>query len=208
MKSIVSTLVVIVASACGIKAALGCMGGVLDVAQPMLDPDHGVVVCTVTYQRMCLPSTTIPGYEICFTGKRNCVCDEYSGKAVNLNAANILGITATVDSFHMKTNGLLGDTLHAIIDLSHMKPVSDSLTNQLAGFSVDTVVRATVESVLLTAYNHRTGISPVGQPSGVEVEAKYVWLEIRGSAKYDSLAGVFSFESLGRLPRQRQFFDR
>ena len=72
---------------------------------------------------------------------------------------------------------------------------------------VDAVIKATVECVLLTAYNHRSGlIGPVREPTG-EVEAKYIWLEIRGSAEYDSLAGVFSFESLGRLPRQRQFFD-
>jgi hypothetical protein len=204
MKSIVGTLVVIVGLACWINAALGCMGGVLDVAQPMLDPDHGIVVCTVTYQRMCLPSTIIPGYEICFTGKPNCICEEYSGKPVNLNLANMLGITASVDSFHMRTNRLLGDTLHAIIDLSHMK-LPDSLTNQFAGSPVDRVVRATVESVLLTAYNHRSGLTgPVNASTG-EVEAKYIWLEIRGSAEYDSLAGVFSFDSLGRLPRQRQF---
>jgi hypothetical protein len=207
MKSIIGSLAVVAALAGGFNAAFGCLGGVLDVAQPMVDPDHGIVVCTVTYQRMCVPTTTIPGYEICFTGKPNCVCDEYSGKSVNINADNILGISATVDSFHMKTNRLLGDTLHAIIDLSHMRPMSDSLRNQLGWLPVDAVIKATVECVLLTAYNHRSGlIGPVREPTG-EVEANYIWLEIRGSAEYDSLAGVFSFESLGRLPRQRQFFD-
>ena len=206
MRSIIGGLLALGALAIAISAAFGCMGGVLDVAQPMVDWDHGITVCTVTYQRMCLPSTVIPGYEICFTGKPNCVCSEYLGRSVNINAANILGITATVDTFHMKTNGLLGDTLHAIIDLSDMKPMSDSLGDQLGVYSVDPVVRATVECVLLTAYNHRSGLTgPVHTPTG-EVEAKYIWLEIRGSAEYDSLAGVFSFESLGRLPRQRHFF--
>ena len=207
MKSIIGSLAVLAALGAGFSAAFGCLGGVLDVAQPMVDPDHGIVVCTVTYQRMCVPSATIPGYEICFTGNRNCVCDEYSGKSVNINAANILGISATVDTFHMKTNRLLGDTLHAIIDLSHMKPMSDSLRDQLAWLPVNAVVRATVESVLLTAYNHRSGLAgPAHEPFG-EVEAKYIWLEIRGSTEYDSLGGVFSFESLGHLPRQRHFFD-
>ena len=205
MKSIIGSLAVAAAVASGFNAALACLGGVLDVAQPMVDPDHGVVVCTVTYQRMCVPSATIPGYEICFTGEPNCVCDEYTGKSVNINAANILGISATVDTFHMRTSRLFGDTLHAIIDLSHMRPMSDSLMNRLAWLPVNAAIRATVESVLLTAYNHRTGLTGSGHVLSEEVEAKYIWLEIRGSTGIrQSGWGVFLRES--RAPAETEAF--
>lgn len=133
----------------------GCLGGLLDVAQPMTDPE-GIWVSTVTYSRSCLPSTIVPGYEITFVGKPNCVAlENQPEKCGNLNAACLLSITATV------------------------------------------------ESVLLTAYNHRTAISHSG--TGL-VEANYLWLEITGSADYDDLAQVYSFDDLGRLPRKRKFW--
>ena len=181
----------------------GCLGGLLDVAQPMTDPE-GIWVSTVTYSRSCLPSTIIPGYEITFVGRPNCVAlENQPEKCGNLNAASLLGITATIDSIHGLTNKLLGDTLHAIIDLSGLKPMNEDLEHQLFGWSADAVVKATVESVLLTAYNHRTAISHSG--TGL-VEANYLWLEITGSADYDDLAQVYSFDDLGRLPRRRQFW--
>jgi len=203
MRSIIGGLAAIGALAAAISAAFGCLGGILDVSQPVLDSEMGIVVSTVSYTRMCLPSIIIPGYEICFVGEPNCVCQEYSRKSENINAANIVGITATVDSFHIKTSRLLGDTLHTIVDLSHMKPTTDSLTAKLFGWSVDAVVKATVESVLLTAYNHRKGVT---DPDTGLVEAKYLWLEIRGPAEYDSLGGVFRFDAFRHLPRHRQFF--
>jgi hypothetical protein len=187
----------------GIQPVFACLGGLLDVTQPMVDPE-GIWVSTVTYERSCLPSTIIPGYEITFVGKPNCVAlENQPEKCGNLNAASLLGITATIDSIHGLTNQLLGDTLHAIIDLSGLKPMTEELEHQLFGWSVDAVVKATVESVLLTAYNHRTGISHSG--TGL-VEANYLWLEIRGSADYHDLAQVYSFDALGRLPRRRKFW--
>jgi len=203
-KWVVTVILLSVVLVGGISSAFACVGGVLDVAQPLVSGDMGIVVSPVSYIRNCLPSVIIPGYEICFVGEPSCVCEESSGgKSVNVNAANLVGITATVDSFHMKTNRLLGDTLHAIIDLSHMKPLTDDLHHQLRGWSVDAVVRATVESVLATAYNHRRGVV---RPDTALVEAQYLRLEIQGAAEYENLGGVFSFDALGHLPRQRQFF--
>ncbi|MFZ1948196.1 MAG: hypothetical protein WAW06_11670 [bacterium] len=182
--------------------AFGCVGGVLDVAQPVVGPE-GIKVSIVSYSLNCLPTLLIPGYEICFIGNPNCIpLDDPPGGSANLNSANFLGITATIDSFHIKTSHLLGDTLHAIIDLSAMKPVTPELERQLLGFPVDEAVGATVEAVLVTAYLHHDAIA---DPDTGLVEANYLWLEIRGAPRYQNLGGVFPFSSLGPHPRYLRY---
>ena len=203
LKELVWVALLAVLPAVTASAAWGCEGGLLDVAQPMVD-SQGISVSIVTYSRSCLPSLIIPGYEVCFVGKPNCVpLDDQIGGFENLNAASIVGITATVDSFHMKTNSLFGDTLHAIIDLSGLKAYTPEVRRQLGGWSIEAVVRATVEAVLLNAYNDPWGIP---EPDTGLVKAKHVWVEIRGSAEYDSLSGVFSLETYDPLSRGTFFW--
>lgn len=187
--------------------AHGCLGGIIEVSQPMLTPE-GIWVSSVSYSRNCLPTGGVPGYEVLFVGEPNCVCMETPpGGSDNLNAANLLGIKTDIDPIHRRTSMLLGDTLHVIIDVSGLPVETEELHRQLLGWSVDAVVSATVECVLWTASRNRLGRAYTDATGyHPEVEAKFVWLEIRGSEKYASLGGVFSFDALGALPRNKLFW--
>jgi hypothetical protein len=173
-------------------AALGAFETALEVAQP-LETEEGIVVSTVSYLKYL--GLRIPGYPVAYVCKESCVIDELENR-VNRNAANLLGIRTGFDSFH--TSGhLFEDTLCVFIDLSE---VSDQETSH--GWPVRSVVEATVECVLTTAYGSRAALPLRGR--GL-VYAKYVDLEIRGSSEYAALSGVYSFEALGALPRKKRF---
>ena len=174
----------------------GFGGGAIEVAQPLVAYE-GIEVSRVSYV-MGRPFSLVPGYNVYLTGTPSCVCND-QGKSVNRNAASFLGIEAGYDPYHGATSKLHGDTLHVFMDLSDLQPAGP----ELDGFSVDAVVEATVECILVTAYDCRFGIE--GGGTGKWVEAKYVWLEVRGSDEYCHLGGVFSFEKLGPLPRHRLF---
>ena len=184
---------------CGLAAtgAFGWGGGALEVAQPLV-ANEGIEVSRVSYM-MGRPHALVPGYNVYLLGEPSCVCDGL-GNSINRNAASFLGITAGYDSRHGATGRLLGDTLHVFMDLSGLRPAGPDLQ----GFSVDAVIRATVECILVTAYDCRFGYSE--QYSGEYDEARYVWLEVRGSDEYSQLGGVFSFKELGPLPRNRLFY--
>ena len=187
--------------------ALGAFGGIIEVAQPLADAE-GIYVSRVSYSRNYIPTLRVPGYEVSFVAEPNCVCEEYPpGTFSNLNAANFLGIKTDIDSFHRDTSKLFGDTLHVMVDLSQMKPFTEEVERQLFGWSAEAVVKATIESVLLTASRNRIGL---GEPDGTGahelVEARYIWVEVLGSEDYAHLGGVFSFEELGPLPRARRFW--
>lgn len=183
-----------------VGAAFGFGGGALEVAQPLIAYE-GIEVSRVSYV-MGRPFSLIPGYNVRLVGEPSCVCNDQA-ESVNLNAASFLGIEAGYDSYHAATSMLHGDTLHVYIDLSGLTPLTEELEHQLRGWSVDTVVKATVECILLTAYDCRLGIA--GHGTGRRVEAKYIRLDVLGADKYLHLGGVFSFEELGPLPRRRLF---
>jgi hypothetical protein len=180
--------------------AFGFGGGALEVAQPLISYE-GIEVSRVSYV-MGRPFSPVPGYNVYLIGEPSCVCND-QGNSVNLNAANLLGIRAGYDPYHGATSMLHGDTLHVYVDLSGLKPLTEELRRKLRGWSAEAVINATVECILLTAYDCRFGMAD--QWSGDRVEARYVWLEVKGPAKYDQLRGVFSFEQLGLLPRKRLF---
>jgi hypothetical protein len=183
-----------------VVGAFGFGGGALEVAQPLI-AYQGIELSRVSYV-MGRPFSLVPGYNVYLVGQPSCVCND-QGKSVNLNAASFLGIKAGYDSYHGATSMLHGDTLHVYMDLSGLKPLTEELQHQLRGWSVDAVVKATAECILLTAYDCRFGIA--GHGTGRRVEAKYIRLDVFGADKYAHLAGVFSFEELGRLPRKRLF---
>jgi len=195
----VGVLAVIVC-AIDVATVLGAGGGALEVAQPLV-AYQGIEVSRVSYV-MGRPFSLIPGYNVELIGKPSCVCNDH-GNSVNLNAASFLGIEAAYDSYHAATSMLHGDTLHVYMDLSGLKPLTEELKRKLHGWSADAVIKATVECILLTAYDCRFGIAD--PRSGGRVEARYVWLEVQGPPKYTHLGGVFSFEQLGPLPRKRLF---
>jgi hypothetical protein len=178
-----------------ISAAFSAGGGALEVAQPLVGGE-GIEVSRVSYV-MGAPYVLVPGYNVYLVGEPSCVCDG-QGKSVNRNAASFLGIKAGYDPYHAATSKLHGDTLHVFMDLSELRPAGP----ELDGFSVDAVVKATVQSILLTAYECRAAIS---EPDTGLVDAKYVWLEIRGSDEYSGLGGVFTFDKLAPTFRKRLF---
>jgi hypothetical protein len=163
----------------------------IEVVQPLVT-EEGIFLSTVSYVKYT--GSLVPGYEVLYVGEKSCVIDEL-GHPVNRNVASILGIRTGYDPRHA-TSSLLGDTLSVFVDLSSLAGEPPS------GWSVDGAVEATVECVLTTAYRARFGWDSAKQ---ARVEAKYVQLEVRGQAKYVHLGGVFSFASLGELPRSRQF---
>jgi hypothetical protein len=181
----------------GIGYALGSGGGVVEVAEPLLGYEF-LQVSRVSYNIGFPQRALVPGFAVSLIGLPGCVCDE-NGRSLNLNAANILGIKAGYDPYHAETSKLHGDTLHVFLDLSGLPPD----TTELEGYSIDTIIRATVECVLVTAYDSRTAIADAD--TFALVEAKHVWLEVRGSDRYAALGGVFSFADLGQLPRERLF---
>ena len=202
MRSRIWFAVVVLSIECAVNAgiALSAGGGAIEVAQPLV-AYQGIEVSRVSYLKG-RPFQLIPGYSVHLIGEPSCVCDE-RGESINRNAASFLGIKARYDGYHAATSMLLGDTLHVYMDLSKLKPLTEDLERQLNGWSVDAVVKATAECILLTAYDCRFGIADPG--SGRRVETKYIWLEVQGSAEYMHLGGVFSLEELGPLPRRRLF---
>jgi hypothetical protein len=183
-----------------VVGTFGFGGGALEVAQPLVAYE-GIEVSKVSYV-MGRPFSLVPGYNIYLIGEPSCVCND-QGKSVNLNAASFLGIKAGYDACHGATSMLLGDTLRVYMDLSGLKPLTDELEHQLRGWSVDSAVKATVECILLTAYDCRFGIAGPGTRD--RIEAKYIRLDVLGADTYAHLWGVFSFEELGPLPRNRRF---
>jgi hypothetical protein len=187
--------------------ALGASGGIIQVAQPLIMGDGTIVVSTVSYHRSYIPTVRIPGYEVSLVGEANCVCvDEPPGASRNLNAANLLGIKMDIDPFHKATSRLIGDTLHVTMDLSSLNLSPEESRYPFHGRSVDAVIKATVECILLTASWNRTGIDDPENPGlPGACEAKYIWVDVKGPKKYAIFGGVFSFAGLGTLPRERIF---
>jgi hypothetical protein len=169
----------------------GAFESPIEVVQPLVT-EQGIFPSTVSYVKYT--GSLIPGYPVIYVGEASCVIDEL-GNSVNRNVANLLGIRTGYDPLHA-TSALLGDTLSVFVDLSSLtgKPPS--------GWSVKGAVEATVECVLATAYGARFGWDST---THARVEAQYVQLKVQGSAEYAHLGGVFSFASLGELPRQRHF---
>jgi len=197
-----SAMVVVIAIAVTAAPVLACFGGIIEVAQPLVDPE-GILVRVVSLSRNCVPTLVVPGYEVKFVAEPSFVRHEgHPDPAENLNAANFLGIRTDIDPFHGRTSRLLGDTLHVVIDLTAVPSMTEELRRQLHGWSIDDVIKATAESVLLTAYWHRRGISAPDSVGGSHsVYAKHVWLEIHGPEQYLSLGGVFSIDYLDSLSR-------
>ena len=77
--------------------ALGCFGDIIEVAQPLVDPE-GIRVRVVSLSRNCVPTLIVPGYEVEFVGHPSCVHHEGSPDTTeNLNAASFLGIRTAID---------------------------------------------------------------------------------------------------------------
>ena len=197
-----SALVLVVVITGTATPALACFGGIIEVAQPLADPE-GILVRVVSLSRNCVPTLVVPGYEVRFVGEPSFVRKEsHPDTAENLNAANFLRIRADIDPFHGRTSRLLGDTLHVIMDLTDIPPMTEDLRRQLRGWSIDDVVKAAAQSVLLTAYWHRRGISaPDSAGRSHSVYAQHVWLEIHGPERYLYLGGVFNTDYLDSLSR-------
>jgi hypothetical protein len=153
-----SASVVVTAIIATAAPTFACFGGIIEVAQPLVDSE-GILVRVVSLSRNCVPTSVVPGYEVEFVGEPSFVRDEgHPDTAENLNAANFLGIRTDIDPFHGRTSRLLGDTLHVVVDLTAVPTMTEELRRRLLGWSIDDVIKATVESVLLTAYWHRRGI--------------------------------------------------
>jgi hypothetical protein len=199
----VSVIVALAVVAGAAVSALACDGGIIEVVQPLVD-QYGVHTRTVSLSRSCVPRTVVPGYEVSFVGQPSCVCHDIPPAVANMNAANFLGINTSIDTFHSHTNRLLGDTLHVIMDLTSLAPLTEEIRHQLHGSSVDEVVEATVASMLVTAYRHRRGISgPDSVGMYHSVYAEHVWLEVQGSEDYASLGGVFGLAYLDSVSREQ-----
>lgn len=191
----IAVTLTVLTTALGASTALASGGGTIEVAQPIVAYEY-IQVSRVTFA-MGRPHQHIPGYELRHLGTPSCVCDD-RGESANRNAASFLGMKAGYHPHH-STGSLFGDTLRVYLDLSELRPAGP----ELEGVSVDAAIRAAVECVLTTAYDSRFGI--VDSPDVRRVPAKHVWLEVRGSDEYSHLGGVFSFEELGQLPRERFF---
>jgi hypothetical protein len=195
-------LAVVIAVGATAAPTLACFGGIIEVAQPLADPE-GILVRVVSFSRNCVPTLVVPGYEVEFVAEPSFVrCEGKPDTAENLNAASFLGIRTDIDPFHGRTSRLLGDTLHVMIDLTAIPSMTEDLRRRLNGWSIDDVIKATAESVLLTAYWHRRGVSaPDSLGRSHSVYAQYVWLEIHGPEQYLSLGGVFNTDYLDSLSR-------
>lgn len=183
--------VILLAGTTSPKKTLATSETTVEVAQPIA-VEEGLFVSTVTYVRHA--DSSIPGGSVGLVSEPNCVLDDL-GKSVNRNAASHAGIKTGSD--YNPSTGLFGDTLAVWVDVSAMPD-----TSVINGWSTKATVAATVECVLLTAWWTRFGWDPATRKA---VEAQYVRLEVRGSQSYASLAGVFSFAALGKLPRRSHF---
>ncbi len=162
----------------------------LEVAQPLVT-EEGIFVSAVTYVKYY--GSMHPGYLVPWVGRESCVIDEL-GKPVNRNVASLMGIQTGVDPLCPRDD-LYCDTLRVFVDLSSLgdkKPPG--------GWSVQGAVEATIECVLIAAFESRSGWDPKTQE---RVNAKYVQLQIRDSTEFAHYGGVFAFDALGPLPRKR-----
>ena len=168
--------------------------GTIEISQPIA-VEEGLFVSTVTYVVHWGGPPRNPGEGIGLVSEPNCVMDDL-GKSLDRNAASHAGIK-TGSEYNPRT-GLFGDTLAVWVDVSAMPD-----TSRINGWPAEATVAATVECVLLTAWRSRFGWDPETRKA---VEAKYVRLDVRGSQRYASLGGVFSFAALGKLPRRTHFY--
>ena len=170
----------------------------VEVAQPLVT-EEGIYIGRVTY--MDYRGGLIPGCDVPFVGKANAVIDELD-RPVNRNVANLLGIRIDVDPLHV-TGALFGDTLRVYIDLSSMGSAPSN-----ANWTTSGAIAATVECVLTAAAASRSGWAPAHHPwdqTSRRMDAKYVDLRVHGKAEHTGLSRVYSFESLGPMPRERVF---
>jgi hypothetical protein len=200
MRKMAGVLAVVAVAVFGIAVrTMACDGGIIEVVQPLVDP-YGVHPRTVSLSRSCIPRTVVPGYEVWFVATPSCVCHDMPAEVWNMNAASFVGITTGIDPFHSRTNGLLGDTLHIIMDLTSLSPMTPDLEAKLFDWSIDDVVVATAKSMLLTAYRSRRGVAgPDSVGMYHSVYAEHVWLEVQGCEEYASLGGVFGLAYLDSL---------
>jgi hypothetical protein len=165
-----------------------------EIAQP-IDLVGGVVIRLVTVVKNVgqIPA----GMTVPYTTEANCIVTDGT-QSGNRNAADLLGVRATVDPYHASGGGsLYGDTLRVCIDL---RAAQDSHTPH--GWSLDAVVHATLECVLYNAERCRRAYGPDGP-----FDAKYVDVQILGAERYSDLAQVYAFKDLGKLPRRSTFDD-
>jgi hypothetical protein len=202
MRQMVGILAVVVIAVAAVPSlTMACDGGIIEVVQPLVD-QYGVHARTVSLSRSCIPRTVVPGYEVSFVAEPSCVCHDLPPSVDNRNAANLVRIKTAIDPFHSRTNGLLGDTLHVIMDLTSLSPTGPHLKGEPIDASIDEVVKATVKCILMTAYRGRRGISgPDSVGMYRSVYAEHVWLEVQGSEDYASLGGVFGLAYLDSLTR-------
>jgi len=187
--SMVRSIIAIVALMLCASPVCAAFETVLEVWQP-IETEEGLRLSRVTYIKYL--TRIPPGYLVNYTCEENRVMTERGGFE-NRNAANLLGLMAWSDSLHLGQE-LFGDTLRVYVDLS-------AVTSQktIHGWPLESVVEATVECVLTNAFERRSGYDHDLRKS---IEAKYVELEIRGSAEYAHLGGLFSFDELEVLPRK------
>jgi hypothetical protein len=172
-------------TACGLiaGAAMGTVEGPVQVAQPIWS-EAGTFVCTVTY--IVNQGPRIPGFEVTLVAAEDCL-PLTRGGAENRNAAHELGIQAGIDSLHY-TGRLYGDTLKVYLDFSHLKPAPAHGDGPGAPWSRAHQIKATVESVLRSAWYGRMGCD---ENCEKRVEARCVQLAIRGTTEYGSYARVY-----------------
>lgn len=158
-----------------------------------LDLWEGIYLSPVTYVEYLGGLT--PGTEVWSVCKPNCVIVQ-RGDCVNRNAANLLGITSGCDPLHGNWM-LFGDTLRVFIDLSG---VTEQETPR--GWPLETVIEATVECILKTAYD---GSQSIARKRGMEVPVGHVDLEVRGSQAHANLSRVYAIDELKSLPSKGVF---
>jgi hypothetical protein len=176
-------------------SAFAAFETVLEVAQP-IETEQGIWVSRVSYARY-LGGLSF-GHLVPFTCQPNCVFTEYRD-CRSRNAADVLGLKAgLVGIRHTREETLYGDTLKVFLDLSEV-----DLKKKVHGWSADTVIRATMECVLINAVQSREAYD---RNSKSRVEARYLEVRVRGSKKYADLGGVYDIDKdLTDLPRRRLF---
>ena len=173
------------------QAAQAAVETAFEVAQP-ISTFEGIRICRVTYVEYT--GSPLPGREVPFVVASNRVMDTLA-RFTNRNVASLLGFKAWADPHHQEGH-LFGDTLRVYLDLSSSKPVPEH-----SAWGKFDAAQATVECVIVAAAASRRGYDA----AGLAVDAKYLDLRILGEAAYSKLGGVFLFESLGQLPRKRDF---
>ena len=157
----------------------------LEVAQPVRT-ENTITISRVTY--LVYSEAFLPGQEVNYACRPYDVPVEGDG-CENRNVAALCGFSAeAIWNPDFEMGGLFGDTLKVELDLS--------AATEGRCRDMDAAVEATVECVLTNA----------AKSADRHPYARVLSLRVIGPEEYAKHGGVYVFEELGVLPRQKDFY--